>query len=490
MITDIMIFFAKRKKIVLAFLIALFLCAFISDLRAESPFAQKIEKRLKPLKDENVGIIFYSVRDKKVLYYKNPKKLFRVASNNKLFVTACALVNLGPKFSFETKVLVKGKISSAGTLDGSLIVIGGGDPNISGRFYNDNPTAIFERWSKKLISKGIRKITGNIILDDHIFDHQFVHPTWSSSQLQYWYCAETSALSFNDNCVLFIVKPGKSIGSKARISMKPSNGYIKVVNKCDTTTRNTGLSFQRLKNTNTVTVKGRINRNSKGRTKDITVHNPTKYFGHVLKRTIERKGIKVSGKIIVSRKKIPTASGMKNLITHKTAFSKTVIVTNKRSQNFYAEQILKFLGHKFGRVGSFKEGVKVVGRFLKKIGLKRFSMVDGSGLSRKNKFSPLQVVKLLNYMLHHKYKKTFFQSLSVAGVDGTLRYRMRKSKCKGKVFAKTGTLHKTSALSGYIISPSKKVYIFSILVNDYKTSTWKVRRIQDELCEIFYLFSK
>ena len=182
----------------------------------------------------SVGISIISISANKPLFKLNPDKSFIVASNMKLFTTAAALHYLGPNFKYKTRVYYRGKISK-GRLNGDIIIKGCGDPNISGRFYEDEVTAVPTSWADSVKKKGIKVITGDIIADDSIFDREYVHDNWPKDQLSEWYCAPISGLSFNDNCVDIEIKPNKKPGAPAYIQIKPKTSYVKVINKCKTT---------------------------------------------------------------------------------------------------------------------------------------------------------------------------------------------------------------------------------------------------------------
>jgi serine-type D-Ala-D-Ala carboxypeptidase/endopeptidase (penicillin-binding protein 4) len=159
-----------------------------------------ILQKYKP-KETCVGISIFSISKDKYLYEINPDKSFVVASNMKLFTTATALVYLGADFEFKTEIFYRGDISAEGKLDGDIVIRGSGDPNISGRFFDGNVTAVPAFWADRIKKHGIQVISGDIIVDDSIFDREFVHRNWPKDQLSKWYCAPVSGLSFNDNCV-------------------------------------------------------------------------------------------------------------------------------------------------------------------------------------------------------------------------------------------------------------------------------------------------
>jgi D-alanyl-D-alanine carboxypeptidase/D-alanyl-D-alanine-endopeptidase (penicillin-binding protein 4) len=158
----------------------------------------------------------------------------------------------------------------------------------------------------------------------------------------------------------------------------------------------------------------------------------------------------------------------------------------KQSDNLYAEMICRQLGLMAGRHGSRLEARAGLEDFLKKAGVAQFSghLADGSGLSKSNLISPKMLTQLLDFMRTHASHTSFFQLLPIAGVDGTMKYRLTQSSATGKIFAKTGTLNTANSLSGYAKTTQGEELIFSIMVNNFTGETHKVRDVIDRICEV------
>lgn len=499
-------------RIKITLLIALlFFCNLIGLSQEKSSpqkltLAARIDKLIADsrIKQSNIGIAIYSSAKDKTLYTKNADKNFIIASNAKLFTTACALEKLGPSFTFSTYLYYSGVIYQ-NVLKGDLIVIGGGDPNISARFHNGNPTAIFEDWAAKLKSLGVKKIEGDIILDHTIFDDEYIPPSWKNQDLSKWYAAPVGALSLNDNCVDITVIAGDKEKEKATISVSPDTKYVTIINNTKTVKRapKSEIGFSRKKDTNEITIWGETPIRAR-LTFSIAIHNPTFFFGTVLLETIKRTGVDVTGKLLSHNLWDGNCGGVPiedmfgkecrnidwieyeraNLLAEfKSDMLTTVTVANKVSQNFYAEMLLKFLSRKFNSQigwGTTARGIEVINNFLSKIGISSVSLEDGSGLSRNNAASPNDIVALLKYMANGRYSKEFISSLPVSGAtEGSLKSRMKSNSLKGRVFAKTGHLTGVSTLSGYINTQSGDTVIFSILVNSSAGDT-----LQDKICEL------
>lgn len=444
----------------------------------------------KVLNNAKVGIHVVSLKNNKILYKRNEGKLFSIASNTKLFTTAAALVYLGPKYEYRTVIYRNGKVTTDGILEGDIIIKGSGDPNLSGRFYDGRVTAVPESWASKVKGAGINVISGNIIADDRVFDREYTPPTWPGNQLSKWYCAEVGGLSFNDNCIDLKIAPGKKVGELVKVSLVPNTAYVKINNKCKTTNKSSGrsCSIKRTPVTNEIILRGRLPVNSASKKDWVTIHNPGLYLATVFKEILEKQGVKVRGVArLISSNEYRDAKALRVITQTVSTMQQSVNIANTRSQNFYAEQILKTLGYNLKGVGSFASGIAVIHDFMHALGYKQrqYQMVDGSGLSRGNKFSPKMITRLLAYMYNHKYSRYYMQSLAVPGdKEGSLRNRMRGVKNKSRIRAKSGYINGVVVLSGYIETMSDDVLAFSILVNDFKTGIKTVRDIQDSICKV------
>ncbi len=443
-------------------------------------------------KDAFVGISIFSISEDKPLYNLNSNKPFVVASNMKLFTTATALVYLGPNFEYKTNIHYRGNISSHGKLNGDIIIKGSGDPNISGRFYKGEITAVPILWANTIKNRGIKIITGDIIADDSIFDRKFICDSWPKDQHSEWYCAPVSGISFNDNCIDIIVKPGKKPGDPARVQIEPKTSYVKIINTCKTTTLESKhfYSLYRKPSTNLIYVKGHIWTKTRPQKEWITIHNPPLYTATVFKEILESMNIRIIGNArVINVSDSNTKYNLHKLTETTSSLKQSIVVTNKRSQGFYAEQILKTLGAQIKREGSFSAGLDVIKDFLTKLGFSeaQYQIDDGSGLSKKNKLTPAMVTRLLIFM--HKHAPFFLESLPIAGIDGTLKNRLKKEPYRSRIKAKTGYVRGTSTLSGYIKTLDEEIIAFSILVNKIKGGTWQAKHLQNTICRLLVTYN-
>ncbi len=434
----------------------------------------------------NWGVVLQSLETGEYFYRRNENKLFIPASDLKLFTTASALILLGPEYCFSTKILMHGKMDGS-VLDGDLIIRGRGDPTISGRFNNDDKYKVFKDWADTLGNAGIDEITGNIIGDDNRFDNLGLGKGWAWDDESYWFSAPSGAISFNDNVVDIVVNVNKE-KNLAVLRTNPSTKYIVFINNVSVVSNDstTSVNVYRQSGTNIVNVFGTIRRQDSIKTY-VTVNNPTQYSMVVLKSILQKEEIKVDGfpMDIDDLSKLPQNKDMKSIFTYYSPPLKEIIkVINKNSENFYSEQLLKTIGLEEEGLGSADNGVQAADIVFREMGIlpEGMNMVDGSGLSRLNLITPHQVVALLSYMFKNKYFIPFYNSLPIAGVDGTLGKRMKKTKAENNLRAKTGTHIGVSSISGYVYTLDNEPVAFSIIANNYKVPVKIAENIEDLVC--------
>lgn len=432
------------------------------------------------------GVLIQSLETGEYFYKRNENKLFMPASNLKLFTSSAGLVLLGDDYKFTTNIYKRGRMDGS-TLIGDIIVQGRGDPAISGRFYQNDVLKVFNDWADSLLELGIDEITGNIIGDDNEFDDQGLGEGWEWDYESHWYAAQSSAISFNDNCIDIVVT-ADALTEQSRIDINPYTKYAVIVNKVSVVKNDsvTSIDVYRERGTNVVTVFGTIRKSDSLKTY-VTVNNPTQYTMVVLKEVLESKGIVVGGfPLDVDDIPLPIDyNEISKLFTHYSPNLKDIIkILNKNSQNFYAEQILKTIGLEKENFGSAENGINVCNSVFQEMGInpENMIMVDGSGLSRLNLVTPKQIVSLLNYMYQHKYYLPFYNSLPIAGVDGSLANRMKGTKAENNIRAKTGFIGSVRSLSGYANTGDGEPVVFSIIANNFTVPLKLTENIQDLVC--------
>jgi D-alanyl-D-alanine carboxypeptidase/D-alanyl-D-alanine-endopeptidase (penicillin-binding protein 4) len=415
-----------------------------------------------------------------VLSERNPHLPLAPASNMKLFTTAAAIDLLHPDFAVTTTVYARGAVDPTGTLDGDLKVVGHGDPTIGGRFHDNHATAVIDEWATDLKRAGIKTVKGNLIFEYGYMDTQYIHPTWPENQLVNWYEAPVSAFSMQEGCVEVRVLPSKP-GKPCVVQLDPPTSFLTLQSSCTT---GRGLPFiTRVRNTNTILVRGGVPARSGPTEVFVTVEKPVEYFASVTHEAFLRNGITVKGEIILAPR--DPRPDWRPVAQHSTPLNVIVYVINKKSQNTYAEQLIKILGAEQKHDGSWAAGTAVVKEWLTgKLGVSpdEFSPADGSGMSRDNRASASAFVHLLRYMWKSPHREDFVSSLPYSGdPDAKFGHRLRTAPFARQVYAKTGYIVGVVGLSGYVHGASGKIYAFSFLFNRYHTGVYAVYHVQDEM---------
>lgn len=485
--------------------IALFYqCSYLQPLQHPQTAEAKLKSELDQAFDDPAfsnahwGVMIQSLKNGEILYARNAHKNFIPASNMKLFTTAAALSKLGPEYRYQTQFYIHGNVDNQGILHGDLIVVGSGDPSITGRYYFGEVTKPLEIWADSIKAHGIRQIDGNIIADDNLFDDEIMGEGWAWDYQSDWYAAQISALSFNDNCINIYISPGDSIGAPAKYQLVPNTDYATIINRI-VTVRNgleQEIKFKRKAGTNLVEISGAMAINSSARLDWFSIDNPSLFTVKVFQQVLKQKGISVSGMAydIDDLNGYSYPKRPENLMFdfESPPLREIVATINKVSQNLYAEMLLRTLGAHFRGIGSASNGIAVVKEFLSNIGIdtNQFVMVDGSGLSRLNMVTPQQIVTLLRYMRNSPQRDYFYHSLPIAGNDGTLKNRMQRTAAEGNVRAKTGFVGYARALSGYITTADNEELAFSMIANNYSVPTAMANLIQDLVCERLANFTR
>lgn len=390
------------------------------------------------------------------------------ASNLKLATTSAALDHFGPDFKFRTVLLMH---------DGNLILIGGGDPTFGDLEYLKKAgwriTTVFQHWADQLKKLGVSSVR-DVIIDDSVFDENFYNPNWPGGQYTARFEAEVAGISLDANCIECLVEP-TGMGQLVTYKLDPPTKYVSIRNTCVTGNRN-AVTFTRAIDSNQVILGGET-RSTGPAPLGITVHDPPMYAGTVLAETLEHGGVSVSGQVKRDRTARATFDHSKGDKTwqivgiNETPIQPVLARCNKDSMNLYAESFCKRLGFETAHApGSWTNGTAAVGAFLKKAGVPadQFHLDDGCGLSRLNNISPHALARVLAYDYFSKNKETLFNSLSIAGVDGTLDDRFRSPELRDlrrRVFGKSGFIEGVSTVSGYLHAKDGNWYVFSIMMN-------------------------
>ncbi len=443
------------------------------------------------------GVLIVDPERGDTLYSRNAGKLFMPASNMKLITGAVALARLGGDFRYETRVL-GGTTVRDGVLAGDLAVLGSGDPSYTDSLAGGDAMAPLRALADALAARGIREVTGRLLRAAPVFPDSTLGFGWAWDDLDYGYSAPIDALLFNEGVARVTIVSGATAGAPVTVRTAPARtvpalGTVAVT----TVARDTG----RAGGTNAVSpTRSRVEWSSDVRgprptlsltgqviagdsvTLEVALRHPSGAWLDAFAEALTARGIRVRGG--VEPNAFADTTGMVTLASRPSPPLREILPRfEKPSQNQIGELLLKTLGRMETGSGTADSGRAVVERQLLAWGADSagFAIRDGSGLSRHDYLTPETIVRVLDTMRRHPAFRTYYDALPIAGVDGTIRNRMRGTRAQGNVHAKTGTLDKARALSGYVTTADGRLLLFSMLANNHVVSNAEVERVQDAL---------
>ena len=409
------------------------------------------------LKNATWGFVVYDPKTKKVISSHNETTPLVPASTTKLLTTETALSMLGENYRWYTQLEYSGEIDENGVLNGNLYIVGSGDPSLgtnkAGAWaYRD----IIADFAGGISREGIKKINGDIIIQTALFKGNITrlpeNVVWLESGNYYLPVGTTREIN-PANEKLIVKKSINSSSDKKYFYVSPYANQMVYADKYD----GDGILTTKLP-------------------------DAPAFLANTFRASLVKSGISVSGK--VTPKMTDSSPEQRKMIASYKSPTLADIVyhTNQRSDNSLSEALLKTVG--FFKMGdqTTESGRIVVNNHLKDINfdLEGLSYVDGSGLSRSNKVTPIAQVKYLTKLMDEKFYKTYLTSLPIGGQSGTLK-SMFLGEGNGQVFAKTGTLNKVKTLAGYLKTNSGKTLVFSLMVNNYAGSVGQVKNKMEQI---------
>jgi D-alanyl-D-alanine carboxypeptidase/D-alanyl-D-alanine-endopeptidase (penicillin-binding protein 4) len=408
----------------------------------------------------------------------------RPASNMKLLTSAAALLLLGPEWSFETAIEAAGEVKR-GVLAGDLVVRAGGDP-----LYDPEAPGALERFFDPVLADlsaaGIRRVDGNLVLDERGFQEPRVVPGWPEAS-QHWaeYCALSGGFSVNRGCMTVTVTPG-AVGAPAGVSALPLGHGLEPKFSVETVAEKRNVVALSVVG-RTLVVRGRFPASASSWTGSCSHPDPVELFGNVFRERLRRAGIEITGYTA----RVRGVATQRRLTAIRTPLLTTLRPINTESINGVADQVFLATGQALFGAGTAAASARATARALERLGIPVGGLVqvDGSGLSRDNRVTARQMAALIDAVLDLDARTAdlYLDSLAVGGETGTLAERMSAEPLRGRVHAKTGFIDGTSSLTGVVDGTDGTRRVFSILVEypphaGLNSSCWKP--MQDEICAL------
>jgi D-alanyl-D-alanine carboxypeptidase/D-alanyl-D-alanine-endopeptidase (penicillin-binding protein 4) len=530
---------SRRRLLLAATALALVALAPLSARAADLQTQVRGMVNAANLGQTEVGVLIVDLSTGKTLASINSDEPMIPASNMKLVTTAAALKTLpeGPDFTFRTELRliapsdwpVETNPNAPGTpgagappADGAaaqpapapanaspasapskgyvLVIRGDGDPALGDPVvlaaHGMDVEGLLLAWVNAVKDAKVDAVD-RIVVDDRVFDHQFVHPTWPAGQLNRWYCAQVAGVNFYDNCIDVFVEPTKP-GQPPSYRLTPGAPFLSVANRAITGEPDFFV-VNRKNGSNELMLSGKV-KNRRLEAEPITVHDPAVFFAQLLAHRLAEAGVPVSS---IARPTVDdTLPDGKAILAVENTLPLVIGRCNKDSQNLFAESLFKRMGRAVtGAPGSFENGSAAVRLFLRDtLGASAASVVvaDGSGMSRENRLSPRAFVSLLGSMRSDPDLWPIYRdSLSIDRFDGATKRRFRDvgMKLQGELYPKTGFIAGVCTLSGYLVlaepdpaatTKREHTIAYSLLFNDIKApaSVADVQRLQDNIVRL------
>ncbi|MGD9692270.1 MAG: D-alanyl-D-alanine carboxypeptidase/D-alanyl-D-alanine-endopeptidase [Phycisphaerales bacterium] len=409
------------------------------------------------------------------------------ASNMKVLTSAAALAVLGPDFVFSTELAIDGP---------RLVIRGAGDPALADpvllREMKSSVEEVLTSWVNAVKASNPGSLT-EIVIDDRIFDREYVHPSWPREQLNRWYCAEVSGLTFHTNTIAIYPRP-TSPESAPALSIEPRADWLNIQNRA--VTKNSGQNTTwaaRPDDSNRITVYGNV-RWAPQEPVEVTIHEPQLFLGRLLSDRLAKAGLPALPVRLAEDRDAAGAGRVVAVV--RTPIDIVMRRCNVNSHNLYAEALIKRVGRQVtGQPGSWQNGAAVLRMLVQeRLGpadAATLAVADGSGMSRDNRVTANLLTRWLSSVASDpKIGPAFLESLPVAAKDGSLKRRFDGKPFSLDVRAKTGYIRSVASLSGFVSEATENAdpasqprrLVFSIIVNDFgKVPLSSIRKFQDEV---------
>ena len=452
------------------------------------------------------GIAAYSLEDGRMVYAYNAEKLFVAASTTKLLTEGTALQLLGADYRFHTRVYRTGRVAN-GTLNGDLVLVASGDPNLSGRirangnelaFENvdhaydaspdtravpGDPLTVIRELAAKVSASGIKRVRGRVLVDASLFPE---------GERELGTGVVISPIIVNDNLVDLMIGPGPQPGAPTAVQISPVTRYVRFVNRSTTAAAGTRPRIRWSSDsagadgTRIVTISGSVPADKPAILYSYAVPRPSRFAQVAFVEALNTSGVVASltpASVQQAFNGSPKSYEDSNLVAEHVSppYGEEVKVTLKVSQNLHASATPFIVKGVLARHDTGKTGFDLEREFLSRAGLDLGGAQQTDGAGGDARFSPAFMVNYLGYMAKQPSFEVFFRALPVLGKDGTLWNIQTASPAAGHVHAKTGTLGGYDALNrrlllsakglaGYVVTASGKRYALAAYVNNVSVS--------------------
>jgi D-alanyl-D-alanine carboxypeptidase/D-alanyl-D-alanine-endopeptidase (penicillin-binding protein 4) len=441
------------------------------------------------------GVLVTDAVNGEVLYSLNAQRYFTPASNTKMFTTALALATLGPDYRFHTTLETRDAVDDSGRLNGDLVLVGRGDPNLSNRKFpfnmkeeRDGPAdKVIAEFADAIVARGVKEIAGDVIADDSYFDYERFPSGWLIDDMLWSYGAAVSALCINDNTITLSLRPGEREGDPAVIDVEPWAGFYKIQAEIRTVAAGAErkLEIAREPGSRVIVLRGALPLNSEPISRTLAIEEPAEYAAALLRQLLAARGVRILGEARARHTPDATPGAPTVLAEHVSPpLSDDVRLLDKISQNLHAELLLRVSARQALGATSMEAALKFAQDFHKTVSIEENDVLlwDGSGLSRRNLVTPEAAVRLLAWAAQQSWGELYRSTFPAGGEDGTLSERMKTPPLLGRIQAKTGSLGHVNALSGFTTSLHGEKLIFSMFGNNHALRGHAATDVFDAIC--------
>ena len=435
-----------------------------------------------------VSCVMYNLNKGTTHYAFQPNLQITPASALKLITTATALELLGADYQFKTTLSYSGTIKN-GVLDGNLYIIGSGDPSLGSQHIGVKPEQFLKDWTGAIKQAGIHTVTGDIISDASYFDKYGVSNKWLLEDLGSYYGAGAYGINLFDNAYKLYLQTG-SAGSKPRITAtQPNMGNLVFHNELISKNVAKDSSYiLGMPLANERYLQGIVPANKKRYTLKGDIPNPMQFMATYTKHFLAKQGVKVKGVARVATQNSAHTIQYKSLkvlcVIESPSLKELIKITNYKSQNLYADALLKQIGamqnkSANNKTNTFDKGIQSIKQHWMDKGINTDAcwMYDGSGLAVTNKVSSQFMVEVLTQMHPQQSKDSmFYKSLPLVGVEGTVRNLLKTKNIPGELRLKSGSMSRVRAYAGYW-SYNNQDYAIAFFINNYNMSGKKLTPI-------------